>query len=92
MTKKNPKLLILFVICSVLFTVGCRPGKPIQDYHDVALPTTKALTDSQMQAAIARAATELGWVVVNKEPGLMQATLNLRGHTAVVDIPYTEKD
>ena len=92
MTKKLPKLLILLAIFSILLTVGCRPGRPIQDYHNIALPIAKPLTEAQMQGAITRAATGLGWTVVNTEPGLMQATLRLRAHTAIVDIRYTESD
>ena len=39
---------------------------------------------------IKRAGAGLSWVMEEQRPGLMRATLNLRTHQAVVDIPYDE--
>ena len=38
--------------------------------------------------AIRRAGAGLGWAMQDVAPGRFRGTLNLRGHQAVVDIPY----
>ncbi len=40
---------------------------------------------------IRAAAASLGWQTQVRGPGLVRATLNLRGHQAVVDIPYDQR-
>lgn len=40
---------------------------------------------------IRAAAASLGWATESRGPGLVRATLNLRGHQAVVDIPYDQQ-
>ena len=43
---------------------------------------------AQRADQIRRAGAGLGWVMESRGPGLMRGILNLRGHQAVVDIPY----
>ena len=41
--------------------------------------------------AIIRAGGSLGWVIRHNGPNALIGTLNLRTHTAIVDIPYSIK-
>ena len=51
----------------------------------------KALSDDQVKAAIIRAGAALGWQMAEDGPGKLTATLLIRKHTAVVEIPYSPK-
>lgn len=42
----------------------------------------------QRAEQIRRAGARRGWAMSSQAPGLMRGTLKLRGHYAVVDIPY----
>ena len=64
-------------------------GQPIQNVNDAAIVSEKALPVAQVKTAIMFAGTSLGWKMAEVGPGLIQGTLNLRKHTAVVDIPYS---
>ena len=70
---------------------GCMRCDPI---FNVANATTtnasgKTLGNEQVKAAIIRAGTGLGWMMKDDGPGKLIATLNIRKHTAVVEIPYS---
>lgn len=55
----------------------------------VAAPANKTVSADDVKAAIIRACTVLGWQVADRGPGVLMATLVLRTHTAVVEIPYS---
>jgi hypothetical protein len=80
------------VIAAAFLLVGCRTA-PIHNVKDapVAVPTGQAATLASVEQAIIRAGNGLGWQMKTEKPGLIVGTLNLRTHTAVVDIPFTEK-
>ncbi len=65
-------------------------GQPIQNVNDATIPSANPLKLAQVRTAILAAGISLGWTMAEVKPGLIQATLNLRKHTAVVDIPYSE--
>ncbi len=50
----------------------------------------KVLTAEEVQKGIREAAAKLGWRVEPGEPGHIIATLQVRQHTAVVDIAYSQ--
>lgn len=64
---------------------------PIYNVSDapVVSPSSRALSASQVRSAIITAGTALGWRMVDAGSGRLEGTLNLRTHTAVVDIPYS---
>ena len=64
--------------------------QPIRNVTEAPVPKP-GLTDEQMAAAIKRAGAGLGWAMMEKGPGKMEATLHLRKHVAVVDIDYNPK-
>lgn len=49
----------------------------------------KALSPDQVRSAIVRAGAALGWLMKDEGAGKLVGTLQLRTHTAVVEIPYT---
>ena len=77
-------------IAVVLAVVAC-VQKPIYNVQNAQVTTStgKTLTAPQVRQAIMTAGTALGWTVVDAQPGKLEGTLNLRTHSAVVDIPYT---
>lgn len=82
------KLLLLCV--ALCFIVGCKSSfntAPILNFADQ--PVHKGLTMAQMEKCIVTAGAELGWKMNKIKNGLFEGTLNTRGHTAVVSIPYS---
>ncbi|MDB5899936.1 MAG: hypothetical protein JWP22_1669 [Ramlibacter sp.] len=71
---------------------GCNT-MPIQNVSDapVTTATGKQLSNTQVREAIVRAGASLGWVMKEEVPGTLVGTLQLRGHSAVVAIPYTPR-
>ena len=72
---------------------GCMRCGPIQNITDAPVPSAsgKALSNDEVRKAILRAGTTLGWKMSADAPGRVMATLNVRKHTAVVEIPYSSK-
>ena len=79
------------VIAAVALGLGACATVPIYNVTDA--PTTsasgKALPASQVRQAIITAGGKLGWRIVDVGPGRLEGTLDLRTHSAVVDIPYS---
>jgi hypothetical protein len=60
------------------------------DVVDAPVRSDKSsLTMDDVQAAIKRAGSGLGWVMLEDAPGKMTGTLRLRSHVAVVDVTYS---
>lgn len=83
------------VILSLGFAVlaaGCRMA-PIMNIVDspVQTYTNKSVSVADVEKAIVRAGSALGWRMRPVKPGLIEGTLSLREHVAVVEIPYTAK-
>jgi hypothetical protein len=84
---RRPLFVAVSLACLGLF-VACRTLVPIAEVHDAPLLTTPHNTLDQVTEAIGVAALSLGWDVEKQAPGVMQATLRLRNHVAVVRIEY----
>ena len=74
-------VMVLLVACTL---------HPIRNVTDAPVPKS-GLTDEQVATAIKKAGSGLGWAMADKGPGKIEGTLNLRKHTAVVDIAYNPK-
>jgi hypothetical protein len=84
------KLLLLCV--AICFIFGCKSGfntAPILNFADQ--PVHKGLTMAEMEKCIVIAGAELGWVMTKRSEGLIEGSIQRRGHTAVVSIPYSTK-
>jgi hypothetical protein len=82
-------LAVALVAFALLASVGCRSGHPVKNYTDSSNPAGKPLTLDEVTKTIVSAGAGLGWEMKVVSPGHIVGTLNLRSHTAVVDIPYT---
>lgn len=76
-----------------LALVGCRGGGQIYNVKDAPITTAtgKETTLDQITKAIVDAGSKLGWTMAVVKPGHIIGTLNIRSHTAIVEIPYTTK-
>jgi len=78
----------ILAVAALLLMVGCRSA-PILNVKDAPVPAGQATSLATVEQAIVRAGTGLGWAMKVEKPGLIVGTLNLRSHTAVVEIPFT---
>ena len=72
---------------------ACMRCGPIQNVTDASIPAPggKALSRDDVKKGIMRAGGTLGWKMNDDAPGKITGTLNVRNHTAVVEIPYSTK-
>lgn len=72
---------------------ACMRCGPIQNVTDAPVPSAsgKALSSDEVRKAILRAGMMLGWQMNAGAPGKITGTLNVRKHTAVVEIPYSSR-
>ena len=66
---------------------------PVYNVKSAPVTTASGKTPeaAQVRRAIVTAGASLGWKMTDLKPGVMQGTLDLRSHQAVVEIPYSEK-
>ena len=79
------------IVLGISFAValGACASIPILNVNDAPIATGKSLQVNQVRQAIVTAGNALGWKIVDSKPGLLEGTLRLRDHTAVVEIPFT---
>lgn len=84
---------IVLSASSISAQAGCMRCGPIQNVTDspVNSASGKPVSAEEVKKAIMRAGGTLGWKIAENGPGKMTGTLNVRSHTAVVDIPYSAK-
>ena len=83
------KSAIIVLGVSFVVVLGACTSKPIMNVSNTPISTGKSLQANQVRQAIIAAGVALGWQVVDATPDVLQGTLRLRDHTAVVEIPYT---
>ncbi|MBI9080488.1 MAG: hypothetical protein JEY79_12205 [Pseudodesulfovibrio sp.] len=85
--------MLLLALTSILMLAACRTA-PVYNVNDAAVPSPQnnPLTMPQIEEAIVKAGAGLGWNMRAIKPGLVEATLNIRAHQAVVNITYNQKD
>jgi hypothetical protein len=85
------KIEAVLVTALLLALAGCVRTAPIYqlDSVPVTVSSGKSLADAQVRTAIVAAGTSLGWRIGDAGPGLLEGTLTLREHIAVVEIPYS---
>lgn len=84
---------ILFACVVLVAVMGCRGGGQIYNVKNTPITTAtgKEMTLEQVTKAIVEAGAGLNWTMAVVKPGQIIGTLNLRSHTAVVDITYNTK-
>ena len=73
--------------------IGCGGAMPIKnvDNAPVTASSTRKVELATVRQAIVRAGATLGWKMEDDGPNKLIATLSIRTHKAVVEIPYSEK-
>lgn len=91
MTQTRNFLVAASLVATLALAGGCARTAPMVVLNDVpvAPSVSKALTATQVRTAIITAGTSLGWRMADAGAGAIEGTLALRGHTAVVSIPYS---
>ena len=76
---------------AALALTACQTPQAIYNVDNGAVTPSmaKSVSAAQVRQAIITGGTSLGWKVTDAGPGRLEATLHLRSHTAVVDIPYS---
>jgi len=89
MKKINLKnLLFIATILLTLSLIGCRTA-PVYNVDEAPVNASGKVTLDDVKNAIIAAGVGLGWQMKAVEPGHIVASLFIRKHSAVVDIPYT---
>ena len=84
-------LFVILLGASLAFLSGCRTA-PLYNVSDQAVVTNvSSYTNADVQKAIIRAGSSLGWNMKVTKPGHITATLHLRTHMAQVDIKYNKE-
>lgn len=81
---------IVAVLVMAVAVAGCATAS-IMNVDSAAVPgaSGKTLSRDQVRAAILRAGAGLGWQIKDEGPNVLVGTLQLRNHTAMVEIPYS---
>jgi hypothetical protein len=83
----------ILVAAAALVFAGCATTQPIYNVEKAPIvgPAGKTLSMTEVQQAIMRAGTQLGWQMQPEGPGRLSGRLALRTHLAVVDIQHDAK-
>lgn len=86
------KWIMVGLFLGILTLGACRTA-PIKNYENVPISRIDgaALSLHDVERAIAIGASRRGWKTRKEGTGHIVATLDLRGHEAVVDINYTDQ-
>ncbi len=85
------KMRMAVCAMALLLVAGCT-SRPIYNVEGAPVVTSgKPATMQDVQGAIVRAGNTLGWKMTPAEPGLVVGRLDLRTHTAIVNIRYDAK-
>jgi hypothetical protein len=84
---------ILVAAAALVLAAGCATTQPIYNVQNAPItgPGGKSLSMSEVQTAIMRAGTQLGWQMQPEGPGRITGRIALRTHLAVVDIEHDTK-
>jgi len=88
-------LLIRALLVAVVFAVavaGCG-SRPIMNVtaEPVVVTPGKTATNDNVRDAILRAGSSLGWQMRPAAPGVIAGSINLRGHSANIDVEYNTR-
>ena len=84
-------LSTLAALLAAATVAACATVAPIQNVSNAPVTSAsgKTLSADQVRGAIVRAGAALGWQMKEAGPGKLAATLQLRTHSAEIEIPYS---
>jgi len=82
----------LVLACFIAVAAGCT-SRPVLNVaaEPVVVTPGKTATNDAVRDAILRAGTGLGWTMRASAPGVVNGSLHLRTHVAVIDVEYNTK-
>lgn len=85
--------LVAMLFATVAFAFAGCTTQPIYNVQSAPItgPAGKSLSMAEVQQAILRAGTQLGWQMQPEAPGRISGRLALRTHLALVDIEHDTK-
>ena len=85
--------IAMLVAAAALVLGACATGQPIYNVTEAPIILTpgKTATMQQVQTAIIRAGTRLGWQMQPEGPGKLSGRLAVRQHLAVIDVEHNTK-
>lgn len=81
--------IVFFTLVGLVLLTGCGRGVAVYNVQDNPVDLKAGVGEDKVYKAIKNAGIGLGWQIVKIKPGLAQGELNLRKHTAIVEIPYS---
>lgn len=88
------KWMSVFFVVAIAMIAGCTSA-PIMNIEDHSVPHNQQgepLSLEQVQSAIMKGAIQKGWTPSLVKEGVVEASILVRSHEAVVTIPYTQND
>jgi hypothetical protein len=87
------KFILIAMVLVVALSIGCRSSilKNVEN-APITFKTENKPSMEQIKKAIITAGVGLGWRIASQSPGHLIGTLNLRKHTAIVDIKYSTEN
>jgi hypothetical protein len=84
------KTLSAILLAAALVAAGCALRQPVYNVEKAPIsgPDGKSLSMTEVQRAIMRAGTTLGWQMQAEAPGRLSGRIALRSHTAIIDIEH----
>lgn len=83
------RLVILVLAIAIVSLIGCRGLLPIYNVNQRPVSTgSSESTLDDIRKAILQASVGLGWIMISTGEGQMTARLDIRAHTAIVDIRF----
>jgi len=88
----NLKVVTVIAVAVLLASCAGRVA-PVHNVTDspVVGVAGRTLTTPDVERAIKRAGSQLGWAMRTVKPGLIEATHTARAHSATVEIPFSQK-
>ncbi|TDY02914.1 hypothetical protein [Thiohalophilus thiocyanatoxydans] len=87
---KFSKWMMTGLLVAITVLAGCR-SNPVMNVDEAAISLQNEPEMQQVEKAIIRAGSTLGWNMKKTAPGKMEGRLMIRSHVAVVDITYDTK-
>ncbi len=84
-------ILVLLLLVAIPAHVNANPAIGANPVF-ASVTTIKPLKQADVRAGILSACSRRGWYPKEIKPGLIEASIQVRSHTVVVDIPYTAKE
>jgi hypothetical protein len=92
LTQETPLLIRALLVAALLAVAGCG-SRPVMNVtaEPVVVTPGKTATSDNVRDAILRAGSSLGWQMRPAAPGVIAGSINLRGHSANIDVEYNTR-